>query len=226
MFKPASFLAMFFVILLLFAVSLVIADEDGNVFMPVVMGVNDGPPPGPTATPTTGPSSTPTESPTPGPTSTPTNTPTPTETGTVTPTPTNTLMPTATATNTPAPTNTPTDVPPSGNIDIVSIRYNPDGSDEDGEYVLLQNVGGATNMKGWKLSDEVNKTFTFPQFTLAVDAEVFVWTGHGTNDATNLYWQSGSAIWNNDGDTATLKDSSGKVIDSCTYVGGGVSASC
>jgi hypothetical protein len=29
--------------------------------------------------------------------------------------------------------------------------------------------------------------------------------------------------WNNDGDTATLRDSSGKTVDTCTYSGSGPS---
>jgi hypothetical protein len=115
----------------------------------------------------------------------------------------------------------------SGNIvKIVSILYSPVGSDVDGEYVQLQNQGAAFNMQGWQLHDEANTTYTFPNFTLAEGAQVRVWTGAGTNDNNDLYWNSGWAIWNNAGDTATLKNKSGQTVDTCTYTGGGTIATC
>lgn len=48
--------------------------------------------------------------------------------------------------------------------------------------------------------------------TLDSEATVTVYTGEGTNSATELYWGSGNLIWNNDGDTAYLYDISGKVV--------------
>lgn len=58
---------------------------------------------------------------------------------------------------------------------------------------------------------------------------VEVHTGTGKNSATNLNWRhkppsSTSYVWNNDGrETATLKNVSGKTIDSRGYTGGSVS---
>lgn len=137
--------------------------------------------------------------------------------------------PTATATP-PAPpataTPTPTSAPPA-NVQIRYIEYDPPGPDEDGEYVRLDNVGGSgAIMTNWTLRDDANHVFTFPTFTLAVGATVKVWTGSGINNSANLYWGSGAAIWNNSGDTATVRDNSGQVIDVCTYSGGGSGASC
>ena len=43
-----------------------------------------------------------------------------------------------------------------------------------------------------------------------------VHTGPGTNTATALYWGLGSSVWNNTGDTATLKRPDGSVISSMT----------
>jgi len=39
-------------------------------------------------------------------------------------------------------------------------------------------------------------------------------TGDGTNSATDLYWGSKRPIWNNDGDTASLYDHNGRLVDS------------
>src|SRR4029450_4803700 len=49
-------------------------------------------------------------------------------------------------------------------------------------------------------------------------------TGRGRNgrpDAAHLYWNSGAYIWDNDGDTATLRSVSGRISDSCTWTGVG-----
>ena len=82
----------------------------------------------------------------------------------------------------------------------------------------VDNSGGsAADMTDWTLSDEANHTFTFPTFTLNPGAFVRVWTKAGTNTATDLYWGRGSAIWNNSGDCAYLRDSVGTLIDTYCY---------
>ncbi|WP_410964094.1 lamin tail domain-containing protein, partial [Salmonella sp. SAL4448] len=78
------------------------------------------------------------------------------------------------------------------------------------EYVEIKNTGnGALTMTGWTLRDLIPHVFTFPAFTLAAGATVKVWTNSGTNDSANLYWGRGQAVWNNDGDTAILRDAQG-----------------
>lgn len=117
--------------------------------------------------------------------------------------------------------------PPDSDVRLNLIVYNPEGSDVDGEYVELINVGlVAQDMTAWKLIDAVDTTYTFPAFTLKSGATVRVWTGTGTDTPTDLYWDRGSSVWTNTGDTAYLRDSFNALIDSCTYTGGGVQASC
>ena len=66
-----------------------------------------------------------------------------------------------------------------------------------------------------KLEDEGSKhTYTFPSYTLNAGSTVTVYTKKGTDSATELYWQLGGPIWNNDGDTAYLYDSNGKLVSS------------
>jgi hypothetical protein len=46
---------------------------------------------------------------------------------------------------------------------------------------------------------------------------VTVHTGTGTNTIRHRYWRSANYIWNNDRDTATLKNAAGVVKDRCSY---------
>lgn len=82
------------------------------------------------------------------------------------------------------------------------------------EWVEIANRGSSpVSLKGWKIEDEGSKhTYTFPSCTLDPQATVTLYTGKGTNTATEIYWGSGSPIWNNDGDTAYLYDDSGNLV--------------
>jgi phosphatidylserine/phosphatidylglycerophosphate/cardiolipin synthase-like enzyme len=107
---------------------------------------------------------------------------------------------------------------PPADVRITFIEYNPPGDDVQGEYVSLQNFGGSSAaIADWTLRDEGNHVFTFPSFTLAPGGTLRVWTRAGTNDAGNLYWGSGSAIWNNTGDCAYLRDAQGQGVSQYCY---------
>ncbi len=109
---------------------------------------------------------------------------------------------------------------------MTRIVYDPAGSDADGEFVALHNFGDTVQLTGWKLFDLANTQFTFPPFSLAPGATVNVWVRSGTDTTGDLYWGRSSAVWNNDGDTATLADDEGVIQDVCAYVGGGEEAVC
>lgn len=132
---------------------------------------------------------------------------------------------------TPTPTNTPaappTNTPPPANVQITLIVYNPAGDDVQGEYVRIENKGGSSAvLTGWTLSDNDSHVYNFPGgFTLAPGAAVLVWVKSGANNATNLYWGSAQAFWNNTGDVAYLRNGAA-LVDSCSYGGGGTQASC
>ncbi len=83
------------------------------------------------------------------------------------------------------------------------------------EWVEIVNLGeSAQNMTGWILQDEANYTYEFPMdFVLEPEASVTVYTSEGNDTVTDLYMNRRSAIWNNDGDTATLLDEMGIVVD-------------
>ncbi|MDD3070223.1 MAG: lamin tail domain-containing protein [Methanoculleus horonobensis] len=111
---------------------------------------------------------------------------------------------TAAATATPTATTTP--APVSGvyiaGLDLQEERIAVANADETG-----------VNLTGWTITDEgTRNTYTFPVFALDPGANVTVHSGAGNDTATDLYWGRGSAVWNNDGDLATLADANGTVV--------------
>ncbi|KAF5414772.1 MAG: hypothetical protein C5S48_07805 [Candidatus Methanogaster sp.] len=143
----------------------------------------------------------------------------PTPSPTATPLPKITPMPTPTQTPTPKPTPSPSPTAATGaNPMILAAQFDAPGSERDnlnGEWVKIKNIGNMPiDMSGWKLSDEQNHVYNFPNgFELSSGTIVKIHTGTGTNTQTELYWGEKSPIWNNDGDTATLKDKKGRIID-------------
>jgi hypothetical protein len=146
-------------------------------------------------------------------------TPTATRTPTVTPTgPTRTPTRTATSTFTASPTRspTPTRTEPPPTIRVAFIDFWP--VPELNEHVRIENFGAAPNtLTGWTLCDDDGNCFTFPGFVLNPGTLVRVWTGFGANDADDLYWNRGEPVWDNGGDTATLRNAGGGVIHTYAY---------
>lgn len=50
-------------------------------------------------------------------------------------------------------------------------------------------------------------------------------TGRANDGAKHVYWEF-DYVWNNDGDTAILKNPSGATVDTCKYTGSGSSVAC
>lgn len=115
-----------------------------------------------------------------------------------------TALPATIATATATPTTTPA---PSSGVYIADL-------DLQEEWVSVANADEtAVNLTGWTIADEgTRNTYTFPLFTLNPGADVTVHSGAGNDTATDLYWGRSSAVWNNDGDTATLADANGTVV--------------
>lgn len=117
--------------------------------------------------------------------------------------------------------------PPTAEVHLVSITYNPPGDDVGGEHVVIENRGSAPQtMTGWTLIDEAGWTYTFPVFNLEPGTRVAFWVKSGVDTDTDLYWGRNAPVWNNNGDTAMLADTAGQEIDVCNYEGGGEMALC
>jgi len=114
--------------------------------------------------------------------------------------------------------------PSDAYVEIVHIEYDAPGNDNNnlnGEWVEIRNSDSApVDMTGWVLKDEsASHRYTFPNgYTLQPAVTVVVYTGCGQDTATALYWcESGSAVWNNGGDTGFLLDPQGNVVWSHGY---------
>jgi micrococcal nuclease len=94
-----------------------------------------------------------------------------------------------------------------------------DGENPNGEWVEIVNEGpAAVNLEGYSLKDAANHIYTFPAFTLQSGATVRLYSGQGQDDARSLYWgREGEAVWNNDGDSAFLRDCEGNLVDDYNY---------
>jgi len=105
-------------------------------------------------------------------------------------------------------------------VAIADLRLDADGDDAQNlndEWVEVQNNERVpVDLTGWGVRDESSShRFTFPEdFTLDAGERVRVHSGCGTDSTSELFWcTSGSAIWNNDGDTAFVVDPSGNIVD-------------
>lgn len=109
-------------------------------------------------------------------------------------------------------------------VQIVHVEYDAPGDDNsnlNGEWVDISNQDEVpVDLTGWVLKDEsATHRFSFPgRFTLAPGSMARVHTGCGDDSAESLYWcVTGSAVWNNSGDTAFLLDPDGNIVFSFAY---------
>ena len=107
-----------------------------------------------------------------------------------------------------------------GKLRITYIFYDGvEGKQQPDEYVSIKNIGkDSISMNGYTLEDESGKTYIFNNVSLNSSDTVKIFTGCGTNSSNVLYWcYTKTAIWNNSGDTAFLKDDKGSLVDSYNY---------
>lgn len=94
--------------------------------------------------------------------------------------------------------------------------YNEDGAADPrrDEYVHVVNDGAApADLTGWRLEDPVGLRFEFPDgFTLAAGEGVFVYGGGAVEHAAR-----GGLGLNDNGDTLTLFDADGQVVEQVTW---------
>jgi Lamin Tail Domain len=107
---------------------------------------------------------------------------------------------------------------------IREIFYNSPGKDTgsnaslNAEWVRLHNRTNRTiNLTHWTLRDRSGHVYGLGTYRIKPFGFVKIHTGRGTNTQTNRFWGHRGYIWNNNGDTATLKNASGVVRSRCSY---------
>jgi hypothetical protein len=95
---------------------------------------------------------------------------------------------------------------------IISVNYL--GADQ---WVEMVNKGtGSMDLTGWTLINMENQTYAFPaNFTLKAGLQVRVHSGKGDNTSFDLF--NSTLLWSEMGDTATLKDATGKIVSEYKY---------
>jgi micrococcal nuclease len=110
-----------------------------------------------------------------------------------------------------------TETPTESGLAVADVHYDAAGNDNENlndEYVVFENVAESTlAFGGWTVSDEAGHSYEFPDgFTLGPGELLTLYTGSGTDDPTALYWERTGAVWNNGGDTVTVRDANGTVV--------------
>lgn len=107
-------------------------------------------------------------------------------------------------------------------LKIIQIEADAPGNDSqnpNGEWIEIANQGNEpVRMRGYTLKDEANHIYTFGDFSLSPQTAFRLYSGQGQDSSTALYWGfSGESVWNNDSDTAFLRDEQGALIDTFAY---------
>ena len=113
----------------------------------------------------------------------------------------------------------PTGVPATPGDARLQLRVHADAPGNDhtnpnGEYAVIRNLESDDRLiGGWSLCDRANHCFRFPAgAVLAAGGQLVVHTGTGRADGARYYMGRRQAVWNNNGDTATLYDDRGAVV--------------
>jgi micrococcal nuclease len=105
-------------------------------------------------------------------------------------------------------------------VEINADAPGDDGQNLNGEWVRFTNDGAEpVDLDGWEVADEsASHRYRFSDLRLDPGGSVTLFTGCGTDDDTRRYWcVSGSAVWNNSGDTVFLRDARGNIVVSSSY---------
>ena len=105
-------------------------------------------------------------------------------------------------------------------VEINADAPGDDGQNLNGEWVRITNAGDdVVDLDGWEVADEsASHRYRFAGLRLDPGRSVTLFSGCGADDDTSRYWcTSGSAVWNNSGDTVFLRDGRGNIVVSYSY---------
>ncbi|MDR6980959.1 hypothetical protein J2X68_007701 [Streptomyces sp. 3330] len=116
------------------------------------------------------------------------------------------------------------DRPDRQKVKISAVQYDSPGRDDrsnrslNRERVQLTNPARhAVSLDGWTLADEDGHTYTFHHYRLAPQSTVRIHTGEGHDTRGDLYQNRRTYVWDNDRDTATLRNDRGRLVDDYSW---------
>jgi hypothetical protein len=112
-----------------------------------------------------------------------------------------------------------------GPLKITNLHADAPGNDRmnlNGEYVRICNISPqAVDLKGFSLFDREGYRYIFPTAMLRPGHTLLLFSGAGRDevggDQLFFYWGSLYPVWSNKGDTATLQDPRGELVDTFIY---------
>jgi micrococcal nuclease len=115
-----------------------------------------------------------------------------------------------------------------GDLHLTSFHANAPGDDNgnvNGEYMRIANISGhAVDTDGWRLVDRSGTSHRLPKVLIPVGETVRVMSGRGTtgrdsDGGLDIYLGSEVPLWNNELETISLFDPSGKKVDTREHHG-------
>ncbi len=121
-----------------------------------------------------------------------------------------------------APTRTlvpsPTSPITSGDVRVVYIEPRGEGWQDPEEFVEIRNYSSFTiQLQGWSLSDTKGHKFIFPDLILKSGGYCRIYTNLYSPETCGLSYYSLSAIWDDAGDCAYLRDQFGNLVSQLCY---------
>jgi micrococcal nuclease len=108
-------------------------------------------------------------------------------------------------------------------IGIFYFRYNAMGDDRNNlndEYIEFRNsCTYPVDMTGWTVRDDYGHEYEFPEFAATEKTKFRLRTGSGEDTGSDVYWNSGKAVWNNAGDSMEMRNAEGTLILNYEYKG-------
>lgn len=106
----------------------------------------------------------------------------------------------------------------TGIIRIVDIHYDGTGLGDPDEYVeIMNNDSQRIQLLDWSLRDDSGQQFFFPSHVIPPGQICRIFTDEFHPEWCGFSFGSGSEIWDDDGDCAFLRDSTGAPIDHYCY---------
>lgn len=107
---------------------------------------------------------------------------------------------------------------------ISDVQYDSPGFDDrsnrslNREWIEVTNTfRRSVNLDGWTLADEDGHTYTFDHYRLPGRSTVRVHTGYGRDTLRDVYQDRRNYVWDNDSDTATLRNDDGRFVDDVSW---------